>query len=129
LPSRPLFIEPVDPLNVERRRYADAANDVVKEDAGVLEEPGQKDDGEGNAHQAGVGGQWQVREDENQERGCAARWAEEVGDETDASAAGILSAVSLLKAVRMILSGYDQMPPGDLQITANRLEIRSRDAS
>jgi len=76
LPPRPLFIEPVDPLNVERRRCADAANDMVNQDAGVLEEPGQKDDGEGNAHQAGVGGQCQERrEHENQDRG----WAEEVG--------------------------------------------------
>lgn len=77
----PLFIEGVDHLNVEGRRYVDAANDVVKEDVGVLEEPGQEDDGEGYAHQAGVGCQCQQgREDENQDRGCAAGGAEEVGE-------------------------------------------------
>jgi hypothetical protein len=77
-----LHIEGIQHLDVESGRFVEAANGVVEQDVGVLEEPGREDAGHRDAEQAGMGGDGEEQgEDDEDAGGSAAGGAEEVGDE------------------------------------------------
>jgi len=51
-----LLVEGIQHLDVESGRFVKAANGVVEQDVGVLEEPGRQYEGEREAEEAGLGG-------------------------------------------------------------------------
>lgn len=67
--------------DVEGRRFVETAHGVVEQEIGVLEEPGGQYEGQGDAHQAGLGGKGEKHCEYDQNTGgSAAGGAEEVGE-------------------------------------------------
>ncbi len=56
LRQRPLFVEGIDHLDVERGRFIETTNHMVEKNVGVLEKPGDEHAGEGNSHEARFAG-------------------------------------------------------------------------
>ena len=75
------FAPRVQGVDVQAGRVVDPAYDVVEQDVGVLEEPGEEDETQGNACETGIGGDGQEqREGDDDPGGAAAGGAKEVGD-------------------------------------------------
>lgn len=102
-----MLVEGIQHLDVESRRFVEAANRVVKQDVGVLEEPGRQYEGERNAEEAGLGGDGEKQGKDNDDAGgSTAGGAEEVGDDFQ------------LCVTHAIICGAKALKPRDTHVSA-----------
>ena len=77
-----LLVDGIHHLNVEGRRLIESAHSVIKQDVGVLEEPGRYEQGHRNAGQFHIGCHDEQEGEDHEDRcGPAARRSEEVAQQ------------------------------------------------